>query len=344
MFNRAFRARALTCIAVLASSLVLVACGGDGGDDEGTNEIITTATVSGYPHQINIIKPKGATRAIVALHGGGGNNVAITYQLGLNSSSETLNTSTVNWSWLEDHKVMLVVPQGQHIATNEGATTWNNYAMDSGQNDLAFLQGLSAKIRADYGVRNVTLMGHSMGGVMTNRMWCESNSTFDLYVSLAGPASQTFNTSASCTPGSDPKRYLGIIGDSDPVMQTEGNWDESVWHINRLIVGITQIDGPAWVNDDVINEQVQQQTRVTRMCGETVAATPATSGNVDTWTNCSGKLKLKRVHGAGHGVSGDSGVGASLATQMGFTASGNFTNGIGIMNTEESEASSAGLN
>ncbi|HSI49373.1 MAG TPA: hypothetical protein VLA61_13950 [Ideonella sp.] len=353
MFQRISRVRALAVTTMLASVALLSACGGGSDDDVSpsetdqliTNVQVTSSTGAGFPHQVNIYKPKGATRAIVALHGGGGNNVAISYQLGLNSSPTDLTTSTINWAWLEANHVMLVLPQGQHIESNEGATTWNNYAMDSGQDDKAFLAALSAKIRSDYGVRNVTLMGHSMGGVMTNRMWCESNSSFDLYVSLAGPASQTFQTSATCAPGADPKPYIGIIGDTDPVMETEGNWDQSIWTINRLIVGITQVSGPAWVNDEVINEQVQQQVRATAMCGESVSASPTQPGDkYDVWTNCGNKLKLYRVHGAGHGVSGTSPDGTpSLATQMGFTASGSFTNGVGLVQVEEDQALTIGL-
>lgn len=328
----------------------LAACGGGGGSSNSVaagDSLVTTAKVDGFPNvAVNIYVPAGgATRAIVALHGGGGNNTAIAYQLGLNSSNSETTPNTINWDWLHANKVIMVFPQGQHIESNTGATTWNNYAMDSGQDDKAFLIALAAKIRSDYGVQNITLMGHSMGGVMTNRMWCESNGTFDFYVSLAGPASQTFETSASCSPGANPKPYMGVIGDSDPVMETKGNWDQPIWTINRLLVGITQLSGPAWVNDQVINEQVQQQVRATAMCGETVSASPnMTDTSVDTWFNCKNRLTLMRVHGAGHGVAGTAPDGTpSLSTQLGYSASAPYSNGIGLMNLEESQAQVLGL-
>lgn len=53
---------------------------------------------------------------------------------------------------------MLVVPQGQHVASAPRADTWSNHAMSSGQDDKAFLQSLAAQIRARYGtVRQLVL-------------------------------------------------------------------------------------------------------------------------------------------------------------------------------------------
>lgn len=46
-------------------------------------------------------------------------------------------------------------------------------------------------------------------------------------------------------------------------------------------------------------------------CGEVLASSAfTTAGNVDTWASCSGRLVLKRVRGAEHGV-------ASIDAQMG---------------------------
>jgi poly(3-hydroxybutyrate) depolymerase len=260
---------------------------------------------------VDVYNTAGATRAIVLLHGGGGNKSAIAYQVGLNSDASTTTFSTINWTWLDANKVMLVVPQGQHIASEPNATTWRNYAMNSGQDDKAFLQALAAKIRSEYGIANITLMGHSMGGVMTNRMWCESASTFNAYVSLAGPASSEFNKAATpCAPGSTAKPYMGIIGDSDT--RVGGVWEAATWTVATALV---QASVTAWDNNVVIGEFHQQQTRTTIMCNGALASQAfVNSGNVDTWTSCAGKLVLKRVLGAEHGV-------ASIDAQMG-TASG----------------------
>lgn len=307
-------APALAALA-LATGL-LSACGGGGGDSGGagsppptaTDQLVST-TVAGYPHAVNIYRTAGARRAIVLLHGGGGDLNAVAYQVGLNSSSVATTTASINWAWLDAHQVTLVVPQGQHIASNPGATTWSNYAMTSGQDDKAFLQALAAKIRAEYGLNDITLMGHSMGGVMTNRMWCESPATFNRYVALAGPASSTFNQAATpCAPGSGAPPYMGIIGDSDSIVQTVGGWSSATWTFNPTVV---QASREAWVNDVAIGELHQQQARTAMACGAVLDVNGyTTAGNVDTWSSCSGRLLLKRVRGADHGIT-------SIDAQMG---------------------------
>lgn len=303
-------------LSALLLAAALTACGGGGSDGSAgtsppptaTDQLIST-TVAGYPHAVNIYRTAGATRAIVLLHGGGGDLNAVAYQVGLNSSATTTTAATINWAWLDANKVTLVIPQGQHIASNPGATTWSNYAMTSGQDDKAFLQALAAKVRSEYGLSDITLMGHSMGGAMTNRMWCESNATFNRYVSLAGPASSTFNAAGTpCAPGSAAAPYLGVIGDADSVMQTAGAWEAATWSVNAAVVA-SSIE--AWVNRVVIGEFRQQQARTTMVCGGVLDSNGyTTAGNVDTWSTCTGKLVLKRVRGADHGV-------ASLDAQMG---------------------------
>jgi len=305
-----------TPLAALLLATSLTACGGGGSDAGGgptpppmvTDQLVST-TVAGYPHAVNIYRTAGATRAIVLLHGGGGDLNAVAYQVGLNSSATSTTAATINWAWLDANKVTLVVPQGQHIATNPGAATWSNYAMTSGQDDKAFLQALATKVRSEFGLADITLMGHSMGGAMTNRMWCESNATFNRYVSLAGPASSTFNQAGTpCAPGSAAAPYMGIIGDADSVMQTAGAWEAATWSVNPVVVA-SSIE--AWLNRIVIGEFHQQQARTAMACGGVLDSNGfTTSGNVDTWSTCAGRLVLKRVRGADHGV-------ASLDAQMG---------------------------
>lgn len=185
--------------------------------------------------------------------------------------------------------------------------------MTSGQDDKGFLQALAAKVRADYGLADITLMGHSMGGVMINRMWCESPATFNRYVSLAGPASSAFSQPATpCTPGSAAPPCMGSIGDSDSVMQTGAAWEAATWQVNPAVVATSR---EAWVNSTVLGEFRQQQARTTLMCGRTLdSGAFTTTGNVDTCASCSASLVLKRVHGADHGVT-------SLDAQMGAASS-----------------------
>jgi len=135
---------------------------------------------------------------------------------------------------------------------------------------------------------------------MANRMWCESPTTFNAYISLAGPASAEFHRTAACNPGADARPYLGIIGDSDEVMQTTGNWSAPTWTVSPILVRAAASE---WDYDIVINEFVQQQSRTAITCAATLPADGfVTAGNVDTWTSCGGRLVLDRVHGAEHAI------------------------------------------
>lgn len=288
----------------LAVAISLAGCA-RGGDSAPVatpipGHLLTTA-VGDYPHPVDVYETAGATRAVVLLHGGGGTKSGIAYQVGLNADASATEPSTINWSWLDGNRVMLVVPQGQHLSSEPNGTTWSNYAMSSGRDDTAFLQALAAKIRGEHGIPKVALVGHSMGGVMANRMWCESPSTFDAYVSLAGAASSTFNEpDTPCAPGDAARPYMGIIGDSDNVLRTDGAWEAATWTVNPIWVRASE---SAWINDVLIGEFRQQQNRTSTTCAGALAPDAfISSGHVDTWTSCDGRLVLKRVRGAEHGV------------------------------------------
>jgi len=301
-------------IAACALALLLSACGG-GSDDPApaATDQLLSLQVAGHPHAVNVYRTAGTRRALVLLHGGGGNQSAIAYQLGLNSSATTTSMATIDWAWLDAHQVMLVVPQGQSLPAEPGATTWSNHAMNSGQDDQAFLQALATRLRADYGLTHLTLMGHSMGGAMTNRMCCESPATFDAYVSIAGPASSFYaHAGTPCAPGAATRPYLGIVGDADGVMQTAGAWTAATWTVNPLFVGLSF---RAWDNDVVIGEFQQQKARAALMCGGTLTEGGfVRDGNVDTWSACDGRLVLQRVSGADHGIASiDERIGTSSA-------------------------------
>jgi len=261
--------------------------------------LLSSITVPGFGNQISVYKPDGATRAMVFLHGGGGTNFGLAFSLGLNSAKAQPNTDTADWPWLVSNKTIAVFPQGLNIPSAPLGQGWSNHTMTSGQDDVAFLKALAAYIKTNYGVSDITLVGHSMGGAMTNRMWCEAPTTFKNYVSLAGPASSYYLDPATpCAPGASVAPYFGIFAGSDEIMQNSGKWDAETWRLNALVSS-----GPAFLNPIMIGEWQQYMRRAQLMCGETPKLSDKSStGTIDSWSNCGGRLKLFDVLQAQHEV------------------------------------------
>jgi polyhydroxybutyrate depolymerase len=293
-------------LGLLCAALALGSCGGGGGNDSSSapeppppsSTLTAGAKLAGFASSIDFYDPGNATKAVVFLHGGGGTNHGIANSLGLNTIAAPPTSGTVNWTWLTTQKIVAVFPQGQ------GATaTWTNRVMTSGQDDVAFLQALAVRIRQLYpSVTGVYLAGHSNGGMMANRMWCESPTTFSAYIAMSGPASQFYNTTP-CSP-SLAAPYMGIMGGQDSVV-LNSPWTGPTWSIAPLFV--LAANAAQWVDTTLIAEPVQQQRRITRLCGETLGAAVVSPGapgrgSINTWTNCSGKLVLRNILQSDHGI------------------------------------------
>lgn len=287
---------------------MLVSCGGGGSSAPApTDTLVPHLTLPSFPHDIEIYNPKtAATKAVVFLHGGGGRNYLFANDLGLNfRSSAPTSNADINWAWLNANKILAVFPQGQAILARPNAYTWDNHSMVSGQNDMAFLQALATYIRTTYGISNIYLAGHSNGGMMVNRIWCESPGMFKGYVSMSGPASDYY-LSTPCAPGASPPPYYGIVGELDSVLQVAGNWDKQTWTIDPTLASTS---GPAMPDPVLIGEWWQQSTfRVPQMCAEPIIIGVGVGGYVSDgksyiWTNCSGHLKLQEVLSSEHYVS-----------------------------------------
>jgi len=251
-------------------------------------------TLPGFPHQIDFYNPVGATKALVFLHGAIGRNYIVAFDLGINLAINPPAMDTVNWTWLENEKVLAVFPQGQAISGI--VTTWSNNVMDSGQDDVAFLQTLAAYIKHQFNTNEIYLGGFSMGGVMTNRMWCESPETFNGYIAVAGPPS-AYYLSNPCKP-SIFQPYLGIIGGLDPVLQTEGNWNEPIWSISPILT-----NGPGFINPDIINEWESYQYRVQLACGEfPIDSDKISNGATEIWRNCGERYELQYALFGSHSI------------------------------------------
>lgn len=257
---------------------------GRGVDDE--NLIVETdQKIAGYPHAIDAYRSmdEDPERAVIFLHGGGGDKTRFASALGISNS------------FLTRFGIMAVFPQGQTISGRD--TTWNNYVMDSGEDDVAFLTELSRWVRDEYGVEEVYVVGHSNGGMMANRLWCEAPEAFDGFGSLSGPASVALgpNGSVGCSP-SVTRPYIGIVGDSDRVLQTNGSFDEPVWTIMPLLVT------DAFVDPDLVNEvRFHSEIRAPLMCDETPSSQATDIDDpLSIWSACDGRLVVMRIRGGGH--------------------------------------------
>ena len=66
----------------------------------------------------------------------------------------------------------------------------SGYQGPNGEDDVAFTE-LAGWARSELLSDTVVLGGHSNGGMMTHRIWCEADGLFDRFVSVAGPHRQS---------------------------------------------------------------------------------------------------------------------------------------------------------
>ncbi len=274
--------------------------------DSSTSDVVvrTDVKLTGFVHPIDLYVPPGATRVVVFLHGGGGSKSQGAEQLGLRIEAKD-GTVTYDKAWLSANRIAFVIPQGQ-APNGQRGYTWTNYVMTSGVDDMAFLAALTAAIRGGSldpslpALTKVAVAGHSNGGMMTNRLWCEAPNLFDAFVSFAGPASVHLGVGAdhACAP-SVQKPYIGYVGDQDTVLQTSDKSDVATWTVTPTLANT-----PGFVDPDIVNEAFfHRDVRVPKTCAG-VAAAPVTVGPLTTFSDCSGKIKLVRVQGADHCLSG----------------------------------------
>ena len=274
--------------------------------DSSTSDVVvrTDVKLTGFVHPIDLYVPPGATRVVVFLHGGGGSKSQGAEQLGLRIEAKD-GTVTYDKAWLLANRIAFVIPQGQ-APNGQRGYTWTNYVMTSGVDDIAFLTALTSAIRGGTldsslpALPKIAVAGHSNGGMMTNRLWCEAPNLFDAFVSFAGPASVHLGVGGdhACAPSAR-KPYLGYVGDQDTVLQTSGKSDVATW-----TVAPTLANTPGFVDPDLVNEAFfHREVRVPKTCAG-VASDPVTVGPLTTFSDCSGKIRLVRVQGADHCLSG----------------------------------------
>jgi poly(3-hydroxybutyrate) depolymerase len=298
--------------------LLLAACGGGSGDagDERAEPLavktqkratspVTAAgstvntleagiTIAGFPHKIDVYRPAGATRAIVFLHGHGGRAGQLAYNLGFNRTGAVPTAQNVNWDWLSRNGIIAVFPQGQ-AAPGSTMPTWNNYFFDSGQDDVAFLKALSSHLKLAYAATEVSLAGHSSGGVMTARVWCEATGSYKAYVSMAGPMASPSSPGPgpTCTPLASAPYYI-IVGGKDTTLPK----------FSLGLVAPTPEQLAAGLTDSIlVGEWMRHQDRSRAVCGETpLLESNSNTGTGPTWNACDARIRYTVVTNADHAI------------------------------------------
>lgn len=282
----------------------------DGGSTTPTLHVLSGISLPGYPHPIDVYAPSNAERAVVFLHGGGGTKEggAVKEIAIANEAVAPATTPSADTAWLLASKTAFILPQGQALDSAPKAKTWSNYVMKSGVDDVAFLEALSAAIRGGSlnaevpKVGKVYLAGHSNGGMMANRIWCEKPTAFEAYSGLAGPASVQLDPETGahpCAP-SVARPYLAIVGDADTILQTKDAWATDTWAVNACL---QQGDGGSFDDPALINEVRFHAVRVAKICGTPGSgAVDSPDGKTTTWSACDGHAMLVRVKGADHCV------------------------------------------
>lgn len=290
---RPLRSRAARVVLAVGSSAgCLISCGGSSEKTTFDQTRFDIVELPGFPHSTDIYSVQGAKRALVILHGHGGRNFGVGKSLGLHDSERPPTGDQIDWEWLEERGVSVALPQGQ--ALPQGSTeTWSSRAMDSGVDDVKFLKALASYLETELEIPHVYLLGHSGGGMMVNRMWCESPSTFAGYVSISGPASAYYADPATPCAPKTPMPYLGIFGEEDALLGIPGNWDAELWTLSTFV---SSQDEQAWLNPVFVGAWADHVARSRSSCVEAPSLDDAESNDgVERWTNCGGTLELQRV-------------------------------------------------
>lgn len=251
--------------------------------------------VPGFPHRVDVYRPAGATRAIVFLHGHGGKSWQAAFNLGINRRLRAPVAANVDWALLQRLGIVAIFPQGM-AADGQSPATWSNRIFDSGQDDVAFLGALSTYARTAWGLSQVTLAGHSSGGTMTARMWCEWSGAFDAYYSVAGPmpAATDEHFEWNCVPQA-PAPYAMVVGDQDSVLPLFSA---------DVVAPTPEQTAAGLVNPTLLAEWLRHTHRAVLDCGDAVQVEDAQAmAYGPSWGACNRAVQFNVVRGADHPMS-----------------------------------------
>lgn len=210
------------------------------------NLSITKVTGDTWASKYDLYVPAGTVEnVIILLHGGSGSKEGIAAQAGV------VSNGVANYSALKNASTAVMCIQGQACVGNydplwnpntadtrsslrpNGIPTWSAGSMYSGQNDPLMLKDAAASMRKQFPGARVILAGHSNGGMMTVRMWMESPTTFDAFMSFCGPLPIAFADAP--LPVSRPPIYfrfsLGdtVLGIKDGVKGAGNHFNDPTW-------------------------------------------------------------------------------------------------------------------
>lgn len=207
---------------------------------------ISKVTGDTWPSIYDIYVPSGTVEnVIILLHGGSGSKEGIAQQVGLVSSG------VVDYTSLRSASTAVMCIQGQACVGNfdpvwnpntadtrtslrpNGVPTWSGGSMYSSQNDPLMLKDAASAMRKQFPGARVVLAGHSNGGMMAVRMWMESPTTFDAFISFCGPLPLQFKDAS--LPVSRPPIYFrfslndSVLGIRDGVNGTGNHFNDPTW-------------------------------------------------------------------------------------------------------------------
>ena len=180
-----------------------------------TESSVRTLIADGIERQYRVFVPEGATAAdqlpvLIAVHGAGGNAQRMADYTGLSDVAAR-------------DGFIVVYPEGTQAAEVEGELSWNagvccGIPARTGVNDVAFIESVIQDVIAHFAAdpARVFVAGFSNGGMLANRLACESREPIAGIAVVAGALSVT-----ECAQRS-PMPVVIVHGTADATVPYEG--------------------------------------------------------------------------------------------------------------------------